>query len=854
MRPALARHDVLSRSAVESNRGVIVKTTGDGLHAYFIDPLDAVHATVQLQESLAGPQATEGMALRVRCGLHAGVEEHRDRDFFGPEVNRAARLMSIAHGGQILVSQTVASLLRDRLPRGVTLRDLGSVRLRDLSVPERVYQVVHPRLRDTFPALRTVDSTPNNLARPLTSFVGRERELAAARGLLDKARLLTLRGAGGIGKTRLSIELAASVLADYPDGVWFVELAPVADARLVPQVVASVLGVKEEGDRPVIEALVKHLKSRRVLLVLDNCEHLVQACAEVARRLLQSSEQLKIVASSREALHVGGETTYSVPPLAVPARDSVMEPGQLASFESVRLFEERARALQPEFSTTPQNAAAVIEICQRLDGIPLALELAAARVRSMSAESIAERLNDRFRLLTRGDRTALARQQTLRALIDWSYDLLDEDERAMLRRLAVFAGGWSLEAAEQVCADDEAARGDVIDRLDALVQKSLVNVDRDGSRYRLLETVREYARERLRDSGEDSGVRDRHLRYCLALAARASGELGGPDQPRWLDVLDLERENILAAHAWCGQAADGAKLGLDLAHYLKLYWFNRGLLTLAHRLTVEALSRGGADRRTSQRSLGLYMAGQICSYMGRYAEAHAFLQESLAIARELGDRVRVAAVLQPLGLAALGQGDLAAAGGYLEEAVALARESDNKRELAAAVTLLATLRRLEGNLDGAHALYRDVLALARELGDQESIAIGLLNLAICAIARADGAAARPLLLEAHRLAGEADSRRVGQSAIEIAAGLAAALRDDARAARFYGVAEEQAKQTGLQRDAADEAFLAPLIARARERLRGSAFDAAEAAGRALSYDQALEEMRAWLAEPDAAPA
>jgi predicted ATPase/class 3 adenylate cyclase len=846
MRPALARHDVLSRAAVENNRGVIVKTTGDGVHAYFVDPLDAVHATVALQTALAEARAADGVPLNVRCGLHAGVDERRDGDFFGPEVNRAARLMSVAHGGQVLVSQAVASLVRDRLPAGLTLRDLGSVRLRDLSIPERVYQLTHPRLRDTFPALRTVDATPNNIVRPLTSFVGRQRELAAVRELLGKSRLLTLCGAGGIGKTRLSIELAIAVLADHPDGVWFVELAPLADARLVPQVVASVLGVKEEPDRPVVEALVRYLEKRRVLLVLDNCEHLVRACAELARTLLQSTAQLAIVASSREPLHVGGEITYQVPPLAVPARDAVMEPGELATFESIRLFDERARALRSDFAVTRENAAAVMEVCRRLDGLPLALELAAARVRSMTVETIAERLNDRFRLLTRGDRTALPRQQTLRALIDWSYDLLDEAERALLRRLSVFAGGWKLAAAEAVCGDDGTC-DDVVDVLDALVQKSLVDLDPAGNRYRLLESVREYAVERLRESGEEGAVRDRHLRFFWALAEEAYTKFGGPAQSEWLEHIDVERENVLTALAWTPRAADGARIGLELVHSLKLYWFNRGLVNLAYRLIVEELALAGADERTNERSIGLFMAGQICSYMGRYAEAEAFLQESLSIAREIGSKLRIGAVLQPLGLAALGRGDLEAAGIHLEEAVTLAREQENVRELAAAVTLLATLRRMTGNLAGADALYREALALARDLGDQESIAIGLLNLSICAIARADPQGARPLLLEALEVAAQEGWRRVGQSVIDIAAGLAVAMEHDRRAARFYGVAEALATDTGLRRDAADEAFLAPLVAQARARLREGAFGEAEAAGRALPYERALDEIRDWLA-------
>jgi len=371
-----------------------------------------------MQEMLADPAATNGIALRVRCGLHAGRAERRDNDFFGSVVNRAARISNAAHGGQILLSQAVAVLVAHRLPDGVTLHDLGQVRLRDLASPERVYQVIHAKLREKFPALRTLEATPNNLSQQLTSFVGRKRELDDVRTLLRNTRLLTLFGAGGIGKTRLSQQLAAEVLDDFPDGVWFVELAPLSDPRLVPQSVAFVLGVKEEAARPVVEALIKFIKDRRLLLVLDNCEHLVQACAELVTQLLQSGPHLKVLASSREYLRVAGETSYPVPALAVPDPAKAIKLPAFTQYEAVLLFIDRAVAVQPAFQLTDQNAFAVADICQRLDGIPLAIELAAARVRTLSVEMIAARLGDRFRLLAGGNRTALPRQQTLRALID----------------------------------------------------------------------------------------------------------------------------------------------------------------------------------------------------------------------------------------------------------------------------------------------------------------------------------------------------------------------------------------------------------------------------------------------------
>ena len=410
MRAALARHDAIGREAVEAHGGRVVKTTGDGMHAVFDDPLGAIRATLALQQALADAAATAGIALRVRCGVHLGVDERRDDDFYGPAVNRAARIMAAAHGGQILASEAVALVVRARLPAEVALRDLGEVRLRDLANPERLYQVLHPALRESFPALRSLEATPNNLPQQLTSFIGREREEKEVADLLAKHRLVMLQGAGGIGKSRLSLQVAADLMDDFPDGVWLVELAALNDARLVPQAIASVLGVKEEAGHPVVEALAKFVADRRILVVLDNCEHLVDACALVTRRLLGAGPHARILASSREPLHVAGEAIYPLQPLAVPDPYGSFKRQALEGFAAARLFIERATAAQPAFVVSDDNAMAVAGICQRLDGIPLALELAAARVRSLSVEQISARLSDRFRLLTGGDRTALPRQ------------------------------------------------------------------------------------------------------------------------------------------------------------------------------------------------------------------------------------------------------------------------------------------------------------------------------------------------------------------------------------------------------------------------------------------------------------
>jgi predicted ATPase/class 3 adenylate cyclase len=847
MRPALARHDAILRRAVLSYGGTVVKMTGDGVCAAFDDPLDAVRATLAIQLELADPAATAGLALRARSGMHLGVVERRDGDYFGNPINRAARIMSAAHGGQVLLSQAVVDLVDDRLPPEVTLRDLGSLRLRGLASPERIHQVLHPALPQDFPALRSLVSTPHNLPQQVTSFIGRDRELAELKRLLPTTRLLTLLGAGGIGKTRVALHAAAEVMDDYPDGVWFVDLAPQADPHLVSQTVASVLGVKEEPGHSVGEALVNYVRDKRLLLVLDNCEHLLQACADLASQLLRAGGQLRILAASREPLRIAGETNFPVPALAVPDERASATPEVLERYEATRLFVHRARASHPQFEITDRNASAVVDICRRLDGIPLAIELAAARVRTLPVETITGRLSDRFRLLAGGDQTALPRQQTLRALIDWSHDLLTESERVLLRRLSVFAGGWTLEAAERVGSGGDLVEADVLDVLSNLVDKSLVVLDAGGARYRLLETVREYARERLDRSDDARSARLRHLEHFVAFAETARPALYGPDRAPWLARLDLERENLLACHAWTVRTLGIGEAGLKLAYALGPYWFLRGQPGLGLRMSTEAIAHPDAQARTRSRYKALFDAGQHCCFTGRYDEAQAPLEESLAIARELGDNEHVARVLQPLGMAAFGRGDRRAARAHMEEAVKLAREIGDKHELAAALNGLAQLHRVEGELDSAEPLYDQVVELGREVGNPESVAIGLLNLAMVAIGRGSRDRARTILTEVVEIAVDTGSKPLGQSAFDVCAGFAVSLGEPKRAARLFGLAQSQIGETGLQRDPADEGFLMPLIDEACEALGTPAFEAAERGGRDLTYEGGLAELKRWLA-------
>ena len=840
MGPALASHDALVLAAVTGNRGCVVKTTGDGAYAAFDDPLDAVRAAVQLQQKLG----EAGIDLRVRCGIHAGDVERRDNDFFGSAVNRASRIMSAAHGEQILLSDTVAAEVGSRLPADITLRNLGRVRLRDLSSPQHLYQVVHSRLRQEFPALRSLETTPNNLPHQLASFVGRDQDVARSRATLATTRLLTLQGAGGLGKTRLALQIAADVMEQYPDGVWLIELAPLSDGALVAQAVASVLGVKEEAGRPVIDALLAFVKDRRMLLVVDNCEHIVSPCAEVVKLLLQAGPLVRILATSREALHIVGECIHHVPPLALPAKG--MSRAELIGSDAVRLFLDRATAARPDFMVTDQNLHAAAEVCRRLDGIPLAIELAAARTRTLSVAAIGARLHDRFRLLTVGDATALPRQQTLLASIDWSYELLSNDERALLRCMAVFAGGWTLEAAETVGAS-VISNGRVLDGLSHLVDKSLVLLDLERDRYGMLETIRQHASERLEESGEAEQARARHLEYFVNLAEAAIQELVGPEQKTWLARFDMERENILVAHAWCNGGPQFVDLGLRLAGAVQMFWLSRGLGELGYRVTTEALAQPGAGAPSVARARTLFAAGQIGYFIGRYHEAQEYLEEAVSITRERGDVVSVAGSLVLLGHVRHARGDPVAAREHFEDALLLARASGNAAKLHAALNALAELHRGEGRLTDAEPLYAESLALQRKGGERANIVISLYNLAAVAIGRGEGHQARGMAREALDIALEVGSTYLGELVLDLCTAIAVDANDVDAAARFHGAAEVLLEAIGLRRDPADEAFLTPVIERGRAMLGDDAFAVGEAAGRVVGYEAAMSHAKRWLA-------
>jgi predicted ATPase/class 3 adenylate cyclase len=762
----LEQHHDLVRAALVRCDGHEVGTQGDAFFVAFHDAGSALTAAVDVQRAMAGHAWPAGVVIRVRMGLHTGEPALGPTGYVGIDVHRAARICSAGYGQQILLSERTCALAGSRLPEGVSLKDLGEHRLKDLARPEHLFQVVAPGLPVEHPPLKSLDVLRTNLpALELTSFVGREREMADVRRMISQSRLVTLMGPGGAGKTRLALQVAADVSDRFAQGVWLVELGPVDEAEMVVQTAASVFGVREMADRPLLGALAEYLRVREALLVLDNCEHLTHAAANLAAHLLRECPKVRIVATSRETLATTGETVYRVPSLSGPDPRSVVSAGDLTGYDATRLFLERATASNPKFAVTDAAAAEVARICWRLDGIPLAIELAAARVKVLSVEQIARRLDDRFRLLTGGARTGLAHHQTLRAAVDWSYELLAEDERLLLRRLAVFAGALSLEAAEEICAGEGVAVDAVLDLLARLVDKSLVFTEERGAdlRYRMLETIRAYGRDRLQEANEADAAFHRHLRWHVQLAERAKPELRGPDQISWLDRLALDYDDLRAALEWAAHRSDEAELWARLACALHRFWALRGYVregrewlerAAAHEAIGPALRAEAAwaaaglafdqgDYRQAEAlsekslewsrhggdALGIAMSlttrGRVAQNRGNFREAVALLDEAATVARSSGQTWALAQTLNALGTTARGQRDYARARAILEESLTLWRALGDKSGLAVALGSLGIIARFQGDYGRARALHEESLALRRELGDRLTIATSL---------------------------------------------------------------------------------------------------------------------------------
>jgi predicted ATPase len=718
---------------------------------------------------------------------------------------------------------------------------LGSHRLKDLKEPEHLLQVEHTDLPADFPPLKTLDARPNNLPRQLTSFIGREKEMAEVKRLLSAAYLVTLTGSGGAGKTRLALQVAADVVDGYPDGVWLAEFAPITDPVLVPKTVATAMNVSEQPGRDITEALVDALRPKSLLLVLDNCEHLLVACADFAALLLRACPGVRILATSREVLGVPGETVWRIPSLSVPDLRHLPPSEELIFYDAVRLFVDRAVATTSKFTLTSENAVAVAQVCQRLDGIPLAIELAAARVKVLAVEQIAARLDDRFRLLTGGARAVPPRQQTLQATIDWSYDLLSETERALLRRLAVFAGGWTLEAAESVCTGVSVEAAAILDLLTSLVDKSLVlaETQRGEARYRLLETVRQYGWDRLVESGEGNAARTRHRHWYLALAERAEPQLRGPEQEIWIERLETELDNFRAALEWSLSEERRTDAGMRLAAALWMFWRTRDYHSEGTRWLERTLAHD-ESASSSVRAHAARAAASLARAQGRYERATALAEESLTLFRQLGDKLGMARALITLTATAASQGDLEKAKNLIAEGLPYSLDAGDKSEIASALNQSGEVARSRGDYDAARSFYEKSLTISRDVGGQRAIAAVLRNLAAVKLVQSDYRRGETLLRELLSICRELKHRE-GMIVDFIGfAGVAIARGQQNRAARILGATDVLLGTLGLRLDHSDQVEYNRYVDAARTALGDATFATAWDAGRAMTLEQAIE--------------
>ena len=816
--PVLDRHREIVRSALAGHGGIEVQTEGDSFFAVFERAGDAARAAIDAQQGLAGEPWPSGAEIRVRMGLHTG-EGVLDLDgtYVGADVHRAARIGAAGHGGQILLSETTSALVADDLPAGAELRSLGQHRLKDLR-PERLCQLQAPGLPADFPAVRALDSRPNNLPTRLTSFVGRERELAEASALLEDSRLVSLTGPGGTGKTRLSLQIAASVADRFPDGVWFVALEPIRDAALVPATIARTLGVSDSASRSALETLADHIGVRRVLLVLDNFEQVAEAAPSIGE-LLEACPELRILVTTRAPLRVSGEQEYPVPGLPAPPDTSRLSrteianlpaelrhpaPATLDEYEAVRLFIARALSVRPDFRVTNDNAPAVAQIAARLHGMPLAIELAAARIKLLSPEQILARLESQLALLTAGSRDLPERQQTLRGAITWSYELLDEPSRRLFARLSVFAGGWDLAAAEAVCGLASELGLDILDGLTELVDQSLVRSESaDGEpRFGLFETIREFAAETLAASGDADAIAERHARVFADLAHRAVPHLQGTEQRTWLDHLERDHDNLRKALEWA-IARPERELAVGLGFDLWRFWQQRGYLNEA-RTRLTAMEALGWPLEPPLRARLLEALGGVAYWQADPPEAIRWYEEALAIWRTIGDGREIAnalynlsfAVGMPVGDRPVTPEQAARSSELQEEALAMYRAIGDRVGEANILWGIGSGYYFRNETAESETWFRRSLDLFRAEGQRtmEAWALHMLGTTVLKLGRTDEASG----ILAHALRHFHDSGDLAGVTLTLddLSAVAVATGDLPRAARLRGAARQLQASTG----------------------------------------------------------
>jgi predicted ATPase/class 3 adenylate cyclase len=875
MQTAVTRHDEIVRAAIESHNGYVFKTLGDAFCSAFDTVSDAIAAAIEGQTELSKHDFDAVDGLRVRMALHTGNANEREGDYFGPAVNRVARLLSVGHGGQVLLSGVTAELGKADLPTRTTLRDLGTHRLKDLSNPEHVYQLVTPEFAQSFPALRSLEAVPNNLPLQLTSFRGRDQDLLEISDILKDARLLTLFGTGGVGKTRLALQTGAELLERYPDGVWYIELASITDLGLVPSIVSSVLNVNETPGRSLTESIVAALNRKRLLIILDNCEHVLDAVVQIASAILHGCPEVHIVVTSRQALGIAGETVLQVSSLSVPPAGAPPDAEEAMKFGAVALFVDRASAINRAFRLTNDTAPIVAEICRRLDGIALAIELAAARVKVLSIPQLAERLSERFRILTSGDRTVLKRQQTMRALIDWSYDQLTDNEKLLFLRISVFAGTFTLDAAGEVCSQDRIDPLDILDLLTSLVDKSLLVAEttHEVGRFRLLESTREYALEKLRAGEEHERLARAHADYYLKVAYEADTSWGKTTRDSWFAKFRPELDNFRAAMDWGLTRGRDVDLGAAIAAYAAYLWYDAGLNTEGTRW-IELAQNVADPQLTDGTKAKLWVALAPLVSGKRVYDAGT---EAKSLYEKLGDRrgVALADIQRAFGLFQTGR--VKESFDFLPQAVTVFRELGEPRILSISLSIYGLVLWVAGDFDLSRRSYSEALALGKSMNDERRVAIIQQNLAEVEVSLGNLARSLELSIEVKKfyqrdydprgLAGNSgnmaayyillnrfdeaednarqavrygresqDTYIVGIGAQHLAY-VAATRRVPKIAARFLGYADSVYHKLSIQREPTEAKLYAALLKMLRDQLTDSEIEALRAEGAALTDDQ-----------------
>jgi len=793
-------HEIL-RAAFTSSDGRELRTEGDSFFCVFESALDACSAAAQAQREFATQSWPRDEPIRVRIGLHTGEAPLVGNEYIGIDVHHAARVAAAAHGGQVVVSDTTRSLVETSLPQGLGLRDLGLHRLKDLARPERLFQLVIAGVPDQFPALRTLDSTPNNLPTQLTSFVGREEQVAEAKRLLEGTHLLTLTGPGGIGKTRLSLQIAAEAVQGFPDGVYFVPLSAVRDPDLIPSVIAQAIGISVAGNRLPFDAVIDHLRDKTVLLVLDNFEQLLPEGAPVVAQIIQASPGLKVVASSRAVLHVYGEQELGVEPLRIPDLKALPSLAALSQYEAVRLFIDRAVAAKHDFRVTNENAPAIAGICERVDGLPLAIELAAARVKLFNPQALLARLETSVSILGAGARDLPSRQQTLKGAIAWSYDLLQDPLKRLFSRFSVFARGANIEEAEAVCGPATELGVDVLTGLDELADQSLLRrlPDLVEPRLLMLQVIREFASERLEETGESGAVRDGHAAAYLALAVAAAPHLFGAQQRQWLDRLELDQDNFRAAFDWSMSRGDALR-ALRLGAALWRFWQMRAHLREGRARLDAILAMPATHDHPLDRARALEAAGGVAYWQGDMDACQTYYDECLALTRANGDAREIANALYNDSFpGSVTKRDIPKGRTLLEEALPIFRQLGDEHGIANCLWALGQVYYSSGDFAAAVAPTEEAITVYERLGDRFGTGWALFVRSTIALKMNESAVARPRSLQALKIFAAADDVTGIVLVLDQLSEVARRDGDRLRAARLAGAsaAHEVSSGAGL---------------------------------------------------------